>query len=73
MIGVLGPDSYNGRGAATESLFDSQMLIPARERTNIDWQSVNRIVKENRDFHRFIEQVGIYNQTGRLVTSVWNK
>lgn len=43
------------------------------ERTNIDWQSVNRIVSENTDFHRFIEQVGIYSQTGRLVKSVWNK
>lgn len=57
----------------TESLFDSQILIPARERSSIDWQSVNRIVSENTDFHRFIEQVGIYSQTGRLVKSVWNK
>lgn len=57
----------------TESLFDSQILIPARERTNIDWLSVNRIVSENTDFHRFVEQVGIYSQTGRLVKSVWNK
>lgn len=57
----------------TESLFDSQILIPARERTEVDWQSVNRIVTENRDFHRFIEQVGIYNQTRRLVKAVWNK
>ena len=57
----------------TESLFDSQILIPARERLEVDWQSVNRIVTENSDFHRFIEQVGIYNQTRRLVKSVWNK
>lgn len=57
----------------TESLFDSQILIPAHERTNIDWQSVNRIVSENTDFHRFIEQVGIYSQTGRLVKRLWNK
>lgn len=57
----------------TGSLFDSQILIPARERINIDWQSVNRIVSENSDFHRFIEQVGIYSQTGRLVKGIWNK
>ncbi|MEZ2625214.1 hypothetical protein ACBP82_12670 [Paenalcaligenes hominis] len=57
----------------TESLFDSQILIPARERVEVDWQSVNRIATENSDFHRFIEQVGIYNQTRRLVKSVWNK
>ncbi|RMX05954.1 HrgA protein [Corticibacter populi] len=57
----------------TDSLYDSQILIPARLRTKIDWQSVNRIVSENSDFHRFVEQVGIYNQTGRLIKSVWNK
>lgn len=57
----------------TESLFDSQILIPARERSNIDWQSVNRIAEENGDFKACIEQVSIYNQTGRLINSVWQK
>lgn len=56
-----------------QSLFDSQILIPARERTNIDWLSVNRIVEENSDFEAFIDQVGIYSQTGRLTKSLWNK
>ena len=56
-----------------QSLFDSQILIPARERTNIDWLSVNRIVEENSDFEAFIDQVGIYSQTGRLTRSLWNK
>jgi hypothetical protein len=57
----------------TESLFDSQILIPAQERSNVDWQSANRIVSENSDFHHYIEQVGIYNQTGKLIKSAWNK
>ncbi|MDQ7729505.1 hypothetical protein [Halomonas sp. SpR8] len=57
----------------TDSLFDSQILIPAREKLAVDWQSVNRIVEENRDFHHFIEQVGIYQQTGKLTKSAWNK
>ena len=56
-----------------KSLFDSQILIPARERNNVDWQSVNRIVNENSDFRHFIEQVGIYSQTGKIVKSIWNK
>ncbi|PNK60806.1 COG2958 family protein [Psychrobacter sp. FDAARGOS_221] len=56
-----------------QSLFDSQILIPARERTNIDWLSVNRIVEENQDYEAFIDQVGIYSQTGRLTRSLWNK
>jgi len=57
----------------TDSLYDSQILIPARERTAIDWQSVNRIISENNDFKRFIKQVGIYCQTGHIEKSVWNK
>lgn len=57
----------------TESLFDSQILIPAKERNNVDWQSANRIVLENKDFHHYVEQVGIYNQTGRLIASAWNR
>lgn len=56
----------------TQSLFDSQILIPARERNNIDWLSVNRITEENKDFDSFIDQVGIYIQTGRITKSLWN-
>lgn len=56
-----------------QSLFDSQVLIPAKEKNNIDWLSVNRIVEENQDFKAFIDQVGIYSQTGRLTQSLWNK
>ncbi len=56
----------------TRSLFDSQILIPARERSNIDWLSVNRITEENKDFDSFIDQVGIYIQTGRITKSLWN-
>ena len=57
----------------TDSLFDSQILIPARERVSIDWLSVNRIAEENSDFEAYIDQVGIYNQTGRLTKSLWNR
>lgn len=56
----------------TQSLFDSQVLIPAKERINIDWLSVNRITEENKDFESFIDQVGIYIQTGRITKSLWN-
>lgn len=55
------------------SLFDSQILIPAREKTEVNWESANRIVEENSDFERFVEQVGIYYQTGKLIKEVWNK
>lgn len=57
----------------TESLFDSQILIPAQERSHVDWQSANRIVTENSDFHYFVEQVGIYNLTGKITERAWNR
>ncbi|WP_026959312.1 COG2958 family protein [Aliagarivorans taiwanensis] len=57
----------------TDSLFDSQIMIPAQEKPSVDWQSVNRIVQENSDFHDFVEQVGHYQQTGRLIAVEWNK
>ena len=52
---------------------NSQTLIPARERTSVDWQSVNRLVEENRDFKEFVELVGEYHQTGKIHKALWNK
>ena len=52
---------------------NSQTLIPARERTSVDWQSVNRQVEENRDFKDFSELVGEYHQTGKIHKTRWNK
>ncbi len=56
-----------------EDLFNSQILIPAKEKPDIDWESANRIVAENSDFHDYIEQVGIYHQTGKMIKTAWNK
>lgn len=52
---------------------ESQMLIPAREKISVDWDSVNRLVEENSDFEDFIELVGMYNQTGKVRKAEWNK
>ncbi|MEN4906633.1 HrgA protein [Rahnella bonaserana] len=52
---------------------NSQTLIPARERTSIDWQSVNRLVEENSDFKEFIDLVAEYHQTGKIHKALWNK
>ena len=38
---------------------DSETLLPARKRGNIDWSSIDRLVSENSDFSRFIEFSGI--------------
>lgn len=56
----------------TGSLFDSQILIPARERAAVDWQSVDRIVRENSDFEAFIENVNSYMSRRKIIGKHWN-
>jgi len=36
---------------------DSQVLIPARERDEIDWGMVNRLTMENKDFLTYVKLV----------------
>jgi len=52
---------------------ESEMMLPARSRADVDWQSVNRIVVENEDFKDYIELVSTYYQTGRVRARDWNK
>ena len=56
-----------------QDLGNSQTLIPARERATIDWQSVNRLVEENRDFEKMVKLVTEYHQTGTIHKELWNK
>lgn len=51
---------------------ESQVLIPARERTEIDWDAANRLIEENRDFKDFIEEVTCFYQTGKTKPSDWD-
>lgn len=51
---------------------ESEMMIPARARPAVDWQSVNRILMENEDFRDYIELVSAYYQTGRVRIKDWN-
>jgi hypothetical protein len=50
---------------------DSEVLIPARERFEIDWATVNRLVNENRDFHSYIKLVKQFYQTGEVKAAEW--
>jgi len=56
-----------------ENPSESEMILPAKARQEVDWQSVNRIVLENEDFKDYIEQVSTYYQTGRVRGKDWNK
>ena len=52
---------------------ESEMMLPATARAEVDWQSVNRILTENEDFKDYIDLVSTYFQTGRVRVKDWNK
>lgn len=43
---------------------ESEVLIPARERSEIDWANANRLAAENRDFLTVVKLVRQFHQTG---------
>jgi len=47
-----------------ESPADSQILVPARERDEIDWDMVNRLATENKDFLEYVKLIKQFYQTG---------
>lgn len=55
-----------------ENPSESEILLPAKTRTEIDWESVNRIVAENQDFKDYIELVSTYFETGRIRSRDWS-
>lgn len=63
-IGLIQIDSNNPA--------ESQMLIPARERLNVDWATCNRLTQENRDYLQFIKLVRQFHQTGDPRPNDWD-
>lgn len=51
---------------------ESEILIPAKERIEIDWDTCNRLVEENKDFKSFIELVREFHQTDKAKKSDWD-
>lgn len=45
---------------------ESQILIPARERHDLEWAMCSRLSRENRDFSAFMKRVRQFFQTGDL-------
>lgn len=43
---------------------ESQILIPARERSEVDWGTMNRLLEENSDFLQYIKLIRQFYQTG---------
>ena len=51
---------------------ESQVLIPARERDEIDWDMANRLATENRDFLGYVKLVRQFYQTGEARVVDWD-
>lgn len=47
------------------------ILIPANENKNVDWNIVNRIVKENKDFSTYIGLIDEFYKLNKLKPSSW--
>ncbi len=51
---------------------ESEILIPAKEKFDIDWDTCNRLVEENKDFDHFITLVRQFHQTSNLRPQDWD-
>lgn len=51
---------------------DSQVLIPSRERDEIDWDMANRLATENKDFLEYVKLVRQFYQTGEARPADWD-
>ena len=55
-----------------ENPSESQVMIPAKERIDIDWNTANRLAEENKDFLDYIKLVRQFYQTGDVRVTDWD-
>lgn len=55
-----------------ENPSESQIMIPAKERFEVDWDTANRLTEENKDFLEFIKLIRQFYQTGEIRQSDWD-
>lgn len=55
-----------------KDLPESQIIIPAQERSEVDWDTADRLVSENKDFLEYIKLVRQFYQTGDVRPSDWD-
>mgnify|MGYP005863956525 CR=1 FL=1 len=56
-----------------DNVAESQIMIPARERTEIDWSTVSRLVDENSDFNKYVKLIRQFYQTGDPRPNDWDQ
>jgi hypothetical protein len=55
-----------------ENPSESLILMPAKERSEVDWNTIDRLVEENADFVDYIRLVKQFYQTGDPRTKDWD-
>jgi hypothetical protein len=55
-----------------ENPAESQILIPARERIEVDWATCNRLASENKDFLEYVQLTRQFYQTGDPRHADWD-
>ena len=56
----------------TENPSESQIMIPAKERNDLDWESINRLTEANTDFSNYIEEISDFCLTGKTKKHDWD-
>ena len=51
---------------------DSEIIIPARKKSDLDWDSMNRIAEANKDFKRYLEEIKNFCLTGKAKETDWD-
>lgn len=51
---------------------DSEIIIPAREKNDLDWNSMNRVADANPDFRRYLEEIKNFCLTGKAKDADWD-
>lgn len=51
---------------------ESQIMIPAKERIDVDWNNANRLAEENSDFLSYIKLIRQFYQTGDVRSTDWD-
>lgn len=54
-----------------EEIANTQILIQATEKENVDWVLCNRLISINRDFEHYIELVSEFYKLGEVKKSDW--
>ena len=52
---------------------DSNIIYPAKYKTELDWDTINKLLEENPDFKEFISDINACITSNRIYTTAYDK